>query len=128
MEITTESEIYAPNTDDAGNYVDAIPSFSVLRHGIRCPCGSRKDKVYDTHSVFSSHIKTKTHLKWLAALNANRTNFYIENESLKTTIQNQRIIIAKMEKDLQNKIMTIDYLTQQLAKPQKQVNNLLEFD
>jgi len=49
---------------------------------------------------------------------------------LKTTLQNQRLIIAKLEKDIQHKIMTIDYLTNQLTSTNnnKIVNNLLEFD
>ena len=39
-------------------------------------------------------------------------------------------MIAKMEKDLQNKMMTIDYLTQQLVKHAntKSVNDLLGLD
>jgi hypothetical protein len=38
------------------------------------------------------------------------------------------LVIAKLDKDLQNKIMTIDYLTQQLSINNKVVNNLLSFD
>jgi hypothetical protein len=42
------------------------------------------------------------------------------------------MIIAKLEKDLQNKLMTIDFLTQQLilrTGNQNEVNiNLLDFD
>jgi hypothetical protein len=42
------------------------------------------------------------------------------------------MIIAKLEKDLQNKLMTIDFLTQQLvlrSGNQTEVNiNLLDFD
>ena len=59
-----------------------------------------------------------------------KANYYIENEELKTTIQNQWMIIAKLEKELQKKLMTIDYLTQQLTNKNNtnMVNNLLEFD
>ena len=131
MELVTETELYSPSIDENGNYVDKIPSFSVCKNGIRCPCGSRKDKIYDSHSVFSSHIKTKSHQKWLQSLNLNKSNYYIENVKLNETIHNQRIIIAKMEKDLQNKNHTIDYLTQQLIYKTpvvKTVSNLLEFD
>ena len=58
-----------------------------------------------------------------------------KKEQLKETIQNQRLIIAKLEKDVNTKIMTIDYLTQQLNKSiisnkTSNVNtiNLLDFD
>jgi hypothetical protein len=130
MELVTESDIYTPSIDEFGNYVDKIPSFVNIKNGIHCPCGSRKGKKYITHSMFSSHLKTKCHQKWIADLNANRTNYYVENESLKTTIQNQRLIIAKMEREIQNKSMTIDYLTSQilLNKNTKLANEMLKFD
>jgi predicted RNase H-like nuclease (RuvC/YqgF family) len=128
MSLVTEPDMYTPSIDNAGNYVDKIPSF--YKHGVRCPCGSRKDKVYESHSVFSAHIKTKTHQKWLSQLNLNKANYYVENETLKNTIQNQRLVIAKMDKELQNKSMTIDYLTQQLTMKNtaKTVDTLLLFD
>jgi len=128
MELIVEPEVYAPSIDEIGNYIDKIPPFNTIKHGIRCPCGSRKDKTFDTSTTFSAHIKTKTHQKWLINLNLNKANFYIENETLKNTVQNQRLVIAKLDRDLQNKIMTIDYLTQQLSINNKVVNNLINFD
>ena len=114
MEIVTEPDLYSPSISDNGNYIDKIPSFNNLSHGLRCPCGARKDKKYDSHSIFANHIKTKCHQNWLNTINLNKANYYTENEKLKETLQNQRIIIAKLEKDVQNKIMTIDYLTEHL--------------
>ena len=134
MELVVEPDVYTPSIDENGNYIDKIPSFSIIKKGLLCPCGSRKDKIYDSRSVFMSHIKTQIHQKWLSSLNLNKANYYIENEKLSETIQNQRIIIAKLEKDVNTKIMTIDYLTQQLNKKQDNkgngvsVSNLLDFD
>jgi hypothetical protein len=128
MELVTEPDIYTPSISDNGNYVDKIPSFNNLKNGLRCPCGARKDKTYDTYSTFSSHIKTKCHQNWLNNLNLNKANYYIENEELKDTLHNQRIIIGKLEKDIQNKIMTIDYLTQQLNKINLNNNNKVVTD
>lgn len=135
MELITEPDIYSPSIDDMGNYVDKIPSFTIIKKGIQCPCGSRKDKVYDTHSVFSKHIKSLHHQKWLADINTNRANFYLENQTLKNTLQNQRLIIANLEKEIKKKSMTIDYLTEQLVQQSKplsnnttMVSNLLDFD
>ena len=127
MELVTEPDLYMPSIDNIGNYIDKIPSFNNLKHGIRCPCGSRKDKTYDTHGVFSAHIKTKAHQKWLSNLNLNKANYYIENENLKTTLHNQRLIIAKLEKEVQNKLMTIDYLTKQLVNNNNPID-LMNFD
>lgn len=130
MDLITEPDLYAPSLDTLGNYIDKIPSFNNIKHGLQCPCGSRKGKAYDNFSSFSGHIKTNAHQKWLADLNLNKGNHYSENITLKSTIQNQRLIIAKLEKDLQNKLMTIDYLTQQLVKRAntKSVNDLLGLD
>jgi len=130
MELIVEPDMYSPSIDDVGNYVDKIPSFNTIKKGLRCPCGSRKDKIYETHKIFASHINTKIHQKWLTDLNLNRANYYVENEQLKTTLQNQRLIIAKLENDVQNKMMTIDYLTQQLHKKcnENVVTDLLDLD
>jgi inner membrane protein involved in colicin E2 resistance len=137
LELVVEPDIYSPSIDDKGNYVDRIPSFNIIKKGLYCPCGARKDKIYETHSVFSSHIKTKAHQSWLVTLNFNKTNFFIENDILKKTVQNQKLIIAKLEKDINTKILTIDYLTQQISQQNqetailnhhKTVTNLLEFD
>lgn len=129
MELVTEPDLYSPSIDNFGNYIDKTPSFNNLKCGLRCPCGSRRDKTYDTSSAFSTHTKSKTHQKWLDNLNLNKTNYYVENEKLKHTLQDQRMIIAKMDIELQNKIMTIDYLTKQLiGNSEKTVDNLLNFD
>jgi hypothetical protein len=137
MELVVEPDIYSPSIDDKGNYIDKIPSFNIIKKGLSCPCGARKDKTYETHAIFSAHVKTKAHQSWLITLNFNKTNFYIENQKLKENAQNQKIIIAKLEKDIQTKSMTIDYLTQQITRVNeefsalnhsKAVTNLLEFD
>jgi len=122
MELVTEPDLYAPCVDDDGKYIDKVPSFNNLKHGLRCPCGTRKDKCYTTNTTFTAHIKTKTHQKWLEELNLNKSNYFVEHEKLKEDVQNQRLIIARLEKELNNKMMelkskniTIDYLTKQLA-------------
>jgi len=115
MELVVESDIYTPNIDDNGNYIDKIPSFNNIKNGLRCPCGTRKDKTYDCASYFSSHIKTQTHKKWLSDMNLNKKNHYVENIGLKETVNNQKLIIARLEKEINIKSKTIDYLTQQLV-------------
>ena len=133
-DLVVQPDMYSPSIDDNGNYTDRIPSFFYIKKGLHCPCGTRKDKLYESQICFSAHIKSKGHQKWLANLNLNKANYYVENEILKETMQNQRLIIAKLEKEKNNKIMTIDYLTQQLQLQQTKnnisasVNNLLDFD
>ena len=129
MDLIIDSDIYSPSIDNNGNYIDKIPSFANIHNGIRCPCGTRKDKTYDCASYFSNHIKSKTHKKWLIELNVNKANLYIENIQLKETFQNQKIIIARMEKEIHIKSKIIDYLTQQLSNKENTiVTDLLIFD
>jgi hypothetical protein len=129
MDLTVESDIYEPNIDDNGNYHDYLPPSSKFKNGLRCPCGARKDHVFDTRISFGVHIKTKTHQKWLSDLNNNKNNYYIECEKLKEVVNSQKLIIAKLEKAIITKMKTIDYLTQQLmSKESNVVVDLLTFD
>jgi hypothetical protein len=130
MELALEPDIYSPNIDNNGNYVDKIPSFTNIKNGIRCPCGTRKDKTYDCSAYFTTHIKTKTHQKWLADLNMNRANFYTENIQLKDIIINQRQIIAKLQRENDENIRIIAHLTKkniQNEEPNLTID-LLNFD
>lgn len=116
MELTCEPEIYSPAVDDKGQYMDSIPPNS--KNGLRCPC-SRRDKIYTGYTAFMCHIKTKMHTKWLQEMNNNRANYYIENMRLQDLVKNQQQIIAKLEAENQNKILTIDYLTNILLSKEK---------
>jgi hypothetical protein len=123
MELVVEPDVYTPNIDENGNYVDKI-YITNKNEGIHCPC-SRKDKIYN----FSQHMKSKCHQQWIKTINLNKTNHFMENMELRNTVSNQKLIIAKMEKELNAKMIIIDCLSQQLVKePPKMVDNLLEFD
>jgi hypothetical protein len=131
MELSLDSDIYEPSIGDDGNYSDYLPPSSKFKNGLRCPCGARKDHIFDSRPCFSSHIKTKTHQKWLADLNTNKMNFYNECEKLKEVVNSQKIIIAKMENELNMKMKTIDYLSQQLMTKdvgKNDIIDLLSFD
>jgi hypothetical protein len=121
MALVTEPDIYSPNMDDNGKYVDKTPSFksNTLPNGLRCPCGTRKDKVYTSAALFSAHCKSKTHEKWIHDLNANKSNLFTENQSLREIVHAQKIMIGKMELELSSKNITINYLTQELTKIMK---------
>lgn len=129
MDLSLESDIYEPNTNDIGNYVDYLPPSSKFKNGLRCPCGARKDHVFDSRPSFSGHIKTKTHQKWLSDLNINKTNFYSECEKLKEVVNSQKIIIARLEKEVTTHKNTIINLAQQITIRENNNNiDLLSFD
>jgi hypothetical protein len=121
MALVTEPDVYSPNMDDNGKYIDKTPSFNsnTLPNGLRCPCGTRKDKVYTSAALFSAHCKSKTHEKWIHDLNANKSNLFTENQSLREIVHAQKIMIGKMELELSSKNITINYLTQEVTKIMK---------
>lgn len=134
MDLSLESDIYEPCIGDDGNYSDYLPPSSKFKNGLRCPCGARKDHVFDTRPSFATHIKSKTHIKWLLDLNANKTNHFSECEKLKEVVNSQKLIIAQMEKDIIGlkkeiniKSKTIDILTEQLTYKSSDID-LLSFD
>ena len=118
MTLATEPDVYTPNIDENGNYSDKIPSFNTpaLANGLRCPCGTRKDKVYLSSQLFAAHCKSKTHEKWIQDLNTNKSNFFTENQKLRDTVYAQKVMIGKLELELSSKNMTINYLTQEVTK------------
>ena len=132
MELIIESDIYEPYVDDKNNYSDYLPPSSKFKHGLRCPCGTRKEHVFDSRQSFGIHIKTKTHQKWLSDLNTNKLNFYTENIKLNETINNQKIIIAKLQRENDENIKLIARLTKKIELKEdcnsNTVFDLLTFD
>ena len=129
MDLQVESDIYEPNIDDCGDYSDYLPTSSKFKNGLRCPCGTRKEHVFDTRSSFSGHIKTKTHLKWISDLNTNKMNYFSENVKLNETITNQKIIIAKLQRENNENIMLIAHLTKKIEiKDNPNIIDLISFD
>ena len=93
-----------------------------------CPCGSRKDKVYNDNSKFTTHMKTKVHQKWLESLNNNKANFYVELLKTKEVNKNQQQIITRLENEIANRNNTIDYLTKQLLIKESENQTTIEVD
>jgi hypothetical protein len=115
MDLSLEPDIYEPNINEKGDYIDNIPYSLKFQNGLRCPCGTRKEHVFDIRSSFGSHIKTKTHQKWLQELNTNKLNHYTENIKLKELIVNQKLIIAKLQKDVHESNQLVAHLTKKIA-------------
>jgi hypothetical protein len=130
MDLAVEPDIYEPNMDENGNYLDYLPPSSKFKNGLRCHCGARKDHVFDSRASFTGHIKTKTHQKWLADLNLNKMNYFTENIKLQETIANQKIIIAKLQRENDENIKMIAHLSKKIEIKENShlVPDLLTFD
>ena len=111
MEVIATPDTYSPSLDTNGNYVDVVPKPCKMVNGIYCGCGAR-EKPYLTTVLFSQHIKTKTHQKWIENLNMNKKNHFVESEQLRDLVKNQRLTIVRMEQDLQLKNNIIIQLLQ----------------
>jgi len=100
MDLILTPDVYEPSMDSNGNIIDKIPSWAYLKgKGIMCACGSRKNKVYETSALFTTHIKSQTHKNWIVKLNADKVNYYMENNRLKQIIQELRQILNHYEKE-----------------------------
>jgi hypothetical protein len=126
MELSLEPDLYAPSVNLDGNFIDRIPAFNNFPHGIRCPCGTRKDKAYTSSSTFSAHIKTKAHTQWLAYLNLNKQNIFVENERNKQIVREQQLLIQQLQNEITTKNLTINHFTKQLYGDT--TKDLLDFD
>jgi len=123
MDITIIPDTYTPSVDNNGNYIDNIP---IIKNGLYCLCGSRKEKMYENTTKFATHIKSKSHQKWLIVLNQNKANYYIDMLKNKELVENQKKIITQLENQLHNKTLTIDYLTDQLTIKKKQIEYTID--
>jgi hypothetical protein len=125
MDLTIEPELYAPSLDDTGKYIDKV---HYSKYGVICPCGARRDKVYESTTKFQQHVRTKIHQKWLEELNANKANFYVRVIELEEIVKQQRILLAQQERVIQTKSKTIDLLTERLAPKSVPLGDLLHLD
>ena len=114
MELVIEPELYSPSIGSDGAYVDKLPTS--IKNGIQCSCGSRKDKVYDSVSSFSAHLKTKIHQRWLVDMNLNKANYYTECIRLQDLVKNQQLIISRLERTIQSNMTTIEILSTEIEK------------
>jgi hypothetical protein len=115
-------DLYEPSIDKDGNYVDNLYQFT--KNGMYCPC--KKDrKKYDTRYSFSCHVNTKVHKHWIETLNNNKKNFYQDNIKLQELVENQKLIIANLEKELKKKTTMVDSLTDVIHKTNHEVSNSL---
>ena len=130
MDLAIEPNIYEPSIDEKGDYCDYIPSSNKFKYGLTCICGTRKEHIFDTRPSFAGHIKTKTHIKWLTDLNANKMNYFTENAKLTETINNQKLIIARLQRENDENFKLIVHLTKKIEIKENPgiVIDLLSFD
>ena len=128
MDLAIEPEFYEPTIDENTNYSDYLPPSNKFKNGLRCPCGTRKEHIFDNRQSFSTHIKTKTHIKWLTDLNNNKMNYFSENLKLNETITNQKMIIAKLQRENDEYAKLIIHLTKKIEMKEISSVDLLHFD
>ena len=130
MDLIAEPDIYEPSVGENKDYVDKSPNIQKFKHGLRCACGTRKEHVFYNKQSFSIHLKSKTHAKWLDGINENKLNYYTETIKLQETLNNQKIIIARLQKENDENTRLIIYLTKkiEIGEHTNIVPDLLSFD
>jgi hypothetical protein len=129
MDLAQQSDVYVPSVGEDGTYIDSMPSTAVFQcGGIRCMCGSRKDKVYLSRSQFATHTKSKTHQNWLRQLFLDNSNYYAKVQELEKVVQSQKVMIGRLEIEVKNRDVTIQTLIAQYTNKNVSVptENLLE--
>jgi hypothetical protein len=135
MDLIVEPDTYEPSIDTNGKYIDKI---TIFRNGLRCPCGAGSHKVpktYETLDSFKCHTKTKGHQIWIANMNTNKQNYYVECVKLEETVRQQKVLIGQLERDVNNRskmndilVEKIEELKEQLLKPNTNTFDLLNMD
>jgi hypothetical protein len=100
MDFSLTPDTYAPVVDEHGTYIDKVP---IIKNGIYCLCGSRKDKMYDSTAKFSAHIKTLHHQHWLVCLNRDKANHFVDSIKYKELSESQKKIMIHLENQLATK-------------------------
>jgi len=125
--LAVEPDTYSPSMDEFGNYVDKVPTAAHFAHGLRCPCGTRRDAIlYASPGKFTQHIKTQTHIKWLETINNNKKNYLVENENLKKTIDTQQQLVIQLSQEVQKQRTVIYGLTQQIVSLTQQIQQWMD--
>jgi len=128
MSLITDSDDYSPGVNNDGLYVDQIPSFNGRTQGIRCPCNNH---IFPSRQNLVTHIKTAGHKRWIENLNSNRANYFTELDAERQTVRQQKIIIAKLEREKCELMRMIHTLSAINAAEASQSNNnvdLMNFD
>ena len=130
MDLIAEPDIYEPSMGQNRDYIDKLPNIHKFKNGLRCACGTRKEHVFYNKQSFAIHLKSKTHTKWLDNVNENKLNYYTENIQIQETINNQKIIIARLQKENDENIRLIAHLTKKMEMREHSniAVDLLSFD
>lgn len=125
MEVVNDGEMYFPTKFAQENcYKDVMPSSLCFANGMRCMCGSRRDKIFHSKSLFKNHLTTQCHLNWVKNLNMNVDNHFIECQRLSTEVGNLKKINTLQNNEsihLKNEIAKLKHEIQCL-KQDKQMN------
>lgn len=129
VELSLQPDIYEPILDESGNYIDEIPAFNKFTNGITCPCGTRSNHSFRKRSIFITHTTTLKHKKWLQNINNNKKNYYSENIKLTRDNNNQKLVIANLQRENDEyKTLIAKLLLKLEAKEIVVTSDLLTFD
>ena len=103
MSLSLEPELYQVSVNEDGKYINIIPSLDIIKNGLRCPCGSRKNQISKTAASLTKHFDCEKHKTWLKNLNFEKVNHYNELIKAKELLIQQQKQIKELKLELQEK-------------------------
>ena len=119
MSLCVEADIYQVKVDDNGTYIDSIP---LIKNGIKCVCGSRKDHIFNTPATLKKHFSTEKHQIWLRKLNLEKANHYVELIKTQEILEQQKKQINDLKLELQENNKIIIKLKKENSKLRKPIH------
>ena len=120
MSLCVEADTYQVKVDDNGTYVDSIPP--LMKNGIKCLCGSRKDHIFKTPATLKKHFSTEKHQMWLRKLNLDKANHYVRLIKAEEILEQQKKQINEMRLELQENNKIIINLNREISALKKPVH------
>jgi len=109
-------DVYSPVRNEVGEYEDSLRGYK-FQTGLRCGCGAKT--VFAKRANFMTHLQSKHHKEWVHHMNSNTSNYYTECMELKELVNNQKLIIARLETEhsaLVSKLAAKDAVILRLAE------------
>lgn len=97
---------YSLVLNENNEYVDADP-WSIT-YPLRCPCGSKKDKIFNTPESLVAHFRCKAHRSWIYTEN------YMYNMCGMSSAE-----LGKNQKIVENHNNSVDILVKEFAKSEE---------
>ena len=123
MELELQPDLYEPDINDDGEYIDKSVKYMNFTNGFRCPCNT-KTKKYVSASSFRTHLDTKMHVSWLQQLNMKKKNIYTNSLHLQELCDTQKVLIGELSNMKQQLLLKIEGYEHKILELEQHIASL----